>query len=151
MSMSWEEAVRRIAAGEDTEAVLDEKSAAERAEFIEWLRREAGDEAADRHLAKMREIDTGVYGARGCWAALSLAQRRALAEAERHGGRLDRVGKEYRHSARDQSYKPVYVATVRNLCARELMAWDGGAFMPEDAAVVSERGRFVLKHGGPGA
>jgi hypothetical protein len=32
-------------------------------------------------------------------------------------------------------------ATIRNLCARDLLAWDGGAF------AVTERGRFVLRHG----
>ena len=145
--MTWDEALKRIAAGEDTLAVLDEKSNAEQAEFVAWLRRESGDQAAERHLAKMREIDTGIYRARGTWHALTVSQRRILAEAAQHGGRVDRVGKEYRHANRDQPYRSVYAATIRNLCARDLMAWDGGAFDPEAAAVVTERGRFVLEHG----
>jgi hypothetical protein len=28
-----------------------------------------------------------------------------------------------------------------------LLAWDGGALDPEKAAVITERGLFVLKHG----
>jgi hypothetical protein len=146
--MSWDETMRRIAAGEDVQAVLDEKSERESTEFAEWMRTKQGrPDLADKYLARVREIETGVYGARACWHALSLAQRRILIEANQHGGRLDRVGKEYRHKARNQPYKPVYVATVRNLCERDLMAWDGGAFDPEAAAIVTERGRFVLKHG----
>lgn len=148
MSMSWNEALRRIASGEDVEAVLDEKSGQENAAFVEWMRTEQGrPDLAESYLVRVRDIETGVHGARGCWHALSLAQRRILAEADRNGGRLERAGKEYRHGARNQPYKPVYVATIRNLCSRDLMAWDGGAFDPEAAVVVTERGRFVLKHG----
>lgn len=147
MTMSWEEALRRIRAGEDVQAVLDQRLADERDEFVAWLREEAGDEAAERHLVKVRDIDTGVYGARMCWQSISYAQRRALSDAHKHGGRFDRVGKQYRDRDRNQPYKPVYVSTVRSLCARELMAWDGGALDPEAAAVVTERGRFVLEHG----
>jgi hypothetical protein len=147
MRMSWDEAVKRIAAGEDIEAVLDERSAAEAASFVGYLRSEGRPDLADKHQALVREIDTGIYGARATWHALSVAQRRTLAEAASSGGRVDRVGKDYRHKNRNQPYKPVYVATIRNLCARDLMSWDGGAFDPEAVAVVTERGRFVLKHG----
>ena len=139
--------MRRIANGEDVEAVLDEQAAADNAEFVAYMRSCGRPDLADNYLAKVREIDSGVYGARVTWSALSMAQRRALQEANLYGGVVERVGKQYRHKARQQPYKPVYVATIRNLCARDLMAWDGGAFDPEAAAVVTERGRFVLKHG----
>ena len=39
------------------------------------------------------------------------------------------------------------VKTIRNLADRGLLAWDGGAFDPEAAAIPTERGRFVAKHG----
>lgn len=97
--------------------------------------------------AKMRDLDSGVMGAQSTWHSISATQRRALTEAAEHGGKLVRVGKEYRHGARNQPYKPIYVKTVRNLCSRDLLAWDGGAFDPESAAVVTERGLFVLSHG----
>jgi hypothetical protein len=42
--------------------------------------------------------------------------------------------------------KPIYARTLRNLCARNLMAWDGGAFDPEAVAVITENGRFVYQH-----
>lgn len=43
------------------------------------------------------------------------------------------------------------LATVRNLAARGLVDWDGGAFDPERRAVISELGRFVLAKGRPGS
>lgn len=128
----WTQIVRRMQAGEDLEALLDEAQAKDNAEFVAWLRQEAGDEAADRHLAKMREIDTGIYGARNAWASLSPAQRRVLTMAADH----PQVKRGWPHVA---------IATLRNLCARDLLAWDGGAFDPEAAAVITERGRFVLR------
>ena len=146
-SISWDDAIRRIASGEDAEAVLDEKLAAETSDFVNYLRSIGRPDLAESHLARVREIDSGVYGARNTWHSISVAQRQALAEAAEHGGRLDRVGKEYRHKGARPD-RPIYVATVRNLCSRALMAWDGGAFDPEAAAVITERGVFILKRGG---
>lgn len=145
--MSWVEVARRINAGEDILAVLEERDLQDRAHFAAMLLALGGQEALDKHLAKMRDIDLGIIHARMVWHSISAAQRRALVDASTHGGRLDRVGKEYRHRDRHQPYRPIYVATVRNLCARELMAWDGGAFDPEAAAVLTERGTFILRHG----
>ncbi|HZT90373.1 MAG TPA: hypothetical protein VFA12_20700 [Stellaceae bacterium] len=96
---------------------------------------------------RYRDIELGLDGARSTWHSISAAQRRALKAAAEHGGRLERVGKQYRHRDRHQPYRPIYVATLRNLCARDLTAWDGGAFDPEGAVVVTERGLFVLRHG----
>ena len=127
----------------------DERDQPQRAAFVAYLQSDGHAVAADDYLAKMREIDNGISGARGCWAAMTATQRRALTEANIHGGRLDRDGKGYRHASRNQPYRPIYAASVRNLCRRDLMAWDGGAFDPEASAVVTERGRFVLKHGEP--
>lgn len=47
----------------------------------------------------------------------------------------------------DTIAKAARLDTVRNLAARELVAWDGTAFDPEARAVLSERGRFVVRHG----
>lgn len=145
MGRSWDEALRRIAAGEDIEAVLEEKAAHEVADFVAYLRSEGKTDAADRYLAKVREINSGVYGARNTWHSISPAQRRVLLEVNEHGGRVERVGKQYRH--RSQNHKPIYAATIRNLCTRDLMAWDGGIFDPEAIAVLTERGWFVIRHG----
>lgn len=95
--------------------------------------------------AKQREYRLGIYSAKMTWHSISPAQRRALLDTERHGGRLTREGKEYRHRDRHQPYRPIRIATVRNLAARELLAWDGGAFDPEGSAVLTEHGQFVVK------
>ena len=100
--------------------------------------------------AKMRDIESGVYGARSAWHSISHAQRTALRYAESVGGRLVRSSLRPRYisvALTPDAEKPIGIKTVRNLCAHDLMAWDGGAFNPEGAAVVTERGRFVLKHG----
>lgn len=115
--------------------------------FRETLLAEGGPEALAYYDAKMKEIALGITTARNCWHSISLVQRFALQEAAKYGGRFDRVGKEYRHSRRNQSYRPIYLRTVKGLCAHELMAWDGGVPDPEAAAVITERGLFVLKHG----
>ena len=87
-------------------------------------------------------------GAVRTWRRLSHTQRRALAEAQLHGGRLELVGREYRHGARHQPYVPIHAATVSRLCQLELMGWErwGDPLDYDGAAVVTERGRFVLAH-----
>lgn len=145
--MDWNEALRRIRAGEDVQAVLDEKDRIENADFVAYLRREGRPDLAEHYLARIKDIESGVYGARNCWHALSKAQRTALAVAQEQGGRLQRCGKEYRVRDRIWHHQPIRVATMRNLCARDLMTWEGGAFDPEAVVVLTERGRFVLKHG----
>lgn len=92
----------------------------------------------------MRDLDTGVTGARNCWHSISPAQRLALTVADQHGGRLTREGKAYYLRYGGVPYRPIYARTVRGLCGRDLMAWDGGLPDPELSAVVTERGRFVL-------
>lgn len=86
-----------------------------------------------------------------CWHSISPAQRRALQYAAANEGRLERSFLSKRYICRDplspDSETPIRVRTIRNLCARDLLAWDGGAFDPEAAAVITERGLFVLKHG----
>ena len=108
---------------------------------------EAGVSQLAEFDAAMRDVRSGVAQARNIWHSISPAQRRALTAASEHGGRLTREGREYRHRDRHQPYRPIHVAILRPLCERNLMAWDGGAFDPEGAAVITEHGLFVLKHG----
>lgn len=101
--------------------------------------------AAARLRLELRNVELGITQARATWSALSEAQRRVLTTAVTQG-RFQRVGKQYRQSSqRAQATKPIYAPTMRNLCARDLMAWDGGAFDPEAAAVITEHGRFVYR------
>lgn len=147
-----EELMRRIRNGEDVTHLLDIKRVEDRAEFRSFMLEEAktnplAGPALARFDQAMRDLDSGELGARSMWHSISSTQRRVLSGVARHGGRLERVGKEYRASSgHHQSYVPAYVATIRPLCLRGLMAWNGGAFDPEAAAVITERGRFVLAH-----
>lgn len=102
--------------------------------------------------AKMKRIENGIDGAERAWHSISETQRLALEFAATVGGRLVRSTLRPRRYVCGPDYltappKPIYTKTVRNICSRELMAWDGGAFEPEGAAVITERGLFVLKHG----
>lgn len=133
--------------GESVDDWFDRPSREDRQRFREFLIAEGRPDILAQYDEQMRLSDLGITGARMCWHSISLAQRWALTEAAKHGGRLERIGKEYRHRDRHQPYRPIYLRTVRNLCARELLAWDGGIPDPEAAAVVTERGLFVLKHG----
>ncbi len=98
----------------------------------------------------MREIANGVLGARATWHSLSSVQRFVLrtmasgsylSRAIRSKTQYDAVGR-----------APVVLnicrlSTVRKLCAHGLIHVNGGATDPEAAFVVTERGRFVWRHG----
>ncbi|ACL60543.1 hypothetical protein [Methylobacterium nodulans] len=102
----------------------------------------------------LRDVETGVSQARSAWHSISPAQRRVL-EALGDGRRLVREGSSrtvYEAHGKPHALRRVArLATVRNLAARGLVDWDGGAFDPERRAVLSERGRFVLAKGRPGS
>src|SRR5689334_10700805 len=92
-----------------------------------------------------RQTELGIDGARGCWHALSDAQRRVLtllgdgrwlAYAPASRTRFDALGEP--HGLSNVCGAP----TLRNLMARELVVWASPR-----KAVITERGRFVLKHG----
>lgn len=92
--------------------------------------------------AKLHDIRTGVDGARSTWAALSKTQRNVMTHLS-GGGHL------IRSTARGNFYfcDPTYGAscgapTVRHLMSRELIGWEAGRKVQ-----LTERGRFVLKHG----
>ena len=98
--------------------------------------------------ANLKEVATGRTGARGTWHALSEPQRRMLRVAAAHRRLRRSPGSRSRYDAcgglGDAEGNVGGIATVRNLIARELLTCDGGAFDPEAAVVISERGRFVL-------
>jgi hypothetical protein len=99
----------------------------------------------------MKDIDTGVMGARSTWSALSQTQRAVLRGATEGDGRAKQdPDNSFRFTMKVRMGCVIAIRrpTILNLCARELMAWDGGAFNPEGAAVITERGRFTLAHGG---
>lgn len=103
--------------------------------------------------ARLRDVRLGFCSAQGTWHALSAAQRRVL-QAMGEGRRLvRRHAPSTRYDAvggrADAIADLCRVATVRNLASRELVAWEGGAFDPEAKAVLTERGRFILRYGPP--
>lgn len=117
-------------------------------ESVRDLLREAGRPDLVAELdANLREVANGRASARGCWSALSDAQREALKLAERYG----RIR---RRSLRPCEYgggngqpgpsRPVRLLTIRKLIRHELLACEGGTFDPEKVLTITERGRFVL-------
>jgi hypothetical protein len=110
-----------------------------RPDIVEWLD------------ARLRDIDLGLTGARSTWHSISEAQRRVLVLVTSRNRRLvRRSGSKTLYDAVGQDgtvEKAAGILTVRNLASRSLLAWDGGAFDPEAAAVMTEQAQFVVKHG----
>jgi hypothetical protein len=154
--MDWNEVCRRIADGEDVTHVLDMKSADDRARFRAFLMEEEKTNPRARDALasfdqSMKDLDTGVSGAQSTWSALSQAQRAVLQEATEGDGRATQDPhnpNRFTMKVRMGCVIAIRRPTIRALCERELMAWDGGAFNPEAAAVITERGRFAVTHGG---
>jgi hypothetical protein len=99
---------------------------------------------------QMKELDSGISGARGCWHALSSKQRfilrlmgqgRYLSRSLRSPAQFDAFGRS------PAMLDVCRLATARKLCAHGLIHVNGGAIDPEDSFVITERGSFVLKHG----
>lgn len=101
-------------------------------------------------VARLRDIRLGLDAARNCWHSISSAQRRVLlllAEG--------RVLVRPPHSrTRCHAIGPPHalgdvcsIATARALCKHELLACDGVLLDPERRMVLTERGRFVVRHG----
>lgn len=129
---------------------LDAKFARQREDVRQMLRDSGRDDLVADFDRKMREIDTGIYGARCTWESISDAQRRVLMAMAKDGGALWQSmmnPNAYHMRIAPGEAKRVGRATVRALAARELLAWDGGAFTPEAKAIITERGLFVVRHG----
>lgn len=101
----------------------------------------------------MKDIDTGVTGARSAWHSISVAQRRALLlladgyELRREPYSRTKYEGYCANRKRDALGYVCSIGTVRALCARELAHVNGGAMDPEKSIVVTERGKFIVKHG----
>lgn len=124
---------------------LDRESARQ-TEAVRKMLRDAGrdDLVADLD-AKLRDIRLGLDSARAAWSALSSAQRRVM-EIMETGRYLVRAhASRTRFEAHGEPHAIANVcgdATVRNLMHRDLVGWEAGRKI-----VLTERGRFVLKHG----
>jgi hypothetical protein len=107
-------------------------------------------EELDRNL---REVDNGIAGAKATWHSISAAQRRALTiladgyELRRASYSRTKYDGYCAARKRDALGYTCPIGTVRALCARELAHVNGGALDPEKVIVVTERGKFVVKHG----
>jgi hypothetical protein len=153
---TWEQSLARITAGEPVEDVLDEQHAADRAHLRSVLADmgKRGIEAMAQYDEAMRNLDLGITRARMLWHSISEAQRRAVVILCESGGRAVRrddgpgiISGIY--TLPDSRTPLCRVSTLRMLCRHDLLAWDGGAFDPEAAAVLTERGTFTMRHGRP--
>lgn len=136
---------------------LDRESR-DRTERVKAMLREEGrPELADQLDQKIKDIDSGVQGARSTWHSISDTQRRVLLLLAGGSQRqLARAGDVYSIRGSGTADDPAKLIrtgirrpTVRALASRGLLEWTGGAFDPEAAAVLTEQARFVLKHGRP--
>lgn len=101
---------------------------------------------------RLKDIRTGLDGARSTWHSISAAQRRVLEIME--PGRVlmmpPHTKTRYNAIGLPCAIGDVCsLATVRALLAHELVACDGGVFTPERKIVLTERGHFTLKYGRP--
>jgi hypothetical protein len=110
-----------------------------------------GESALADHDERIRLIRNGQAGAWAVWHSISDAQRRALEAAGRHKQLAREPGSRTFFGARgglgDAERRVARLGTIRNLIARGLLACEGGAYDPEAVVLITERGRFVLKHG----
>ena len=130
---------------------LDREWLASQERVREMLREKGREDLVADFDRDMRDIETGVMHAKSVWHSISPAQRAVLAHFRLTGSnRLRRAAGGYVVDGPGlPPPRPIRLSTLRNLAARGLVDWDGGAFDPEAAAVLSEQGRFVLAKGRP--
>jgi hypothetical protein len=113
---------------------LDRESR-ERTEVVRSLLRDSGKVVALQDFdRRLRENVLGLTGARSAWHSLSIAQRQALQAAGIGNGKL-------------VPGRGFGLLTLRALSQRGLLHCSGPIRDPEAEFVVTERGRFVLRHG----
>lgn len=131
--------------------IIDHDSAERTRRVRQFLMEEGRPDLLREFDDDMKKLRLGITGAQNCWHSLSAAQRRTIETLAAGRYRLARtLGSINFYDASGEPYALARVAglkTVRNLAARELLDWDGTADDPERAAVLSDRGRFVLAHG----
>lgn len=126
---------------------LDRKSRETRAKVRAMLQHRP-DLLAD-YDRQMKELDNGIAGAKGCWHALSNAQRRvliAMGEGRDLRRSIDNPGM-YDACGRGCVLNVCRLPTARRLCEHRLIHVNGGATDPEAEFVLTERGAFVLRWG----
>lgn len=131
-----------------TEDDLDRDLARREARLREVLKDHPAELA--EYDASMKNLRLGITGAKSAWQALSEHQRIIVQQMAKTGGRLEKMPGGTRYTltrAWGRGSPRILVPTVRALVARRLLDLDGGAMDPEFAAVLSEHGSFVVKHG----
>lgn len=131
---------------------LEEQCHEQQARTRQFLLEQGRPDLASDLDASLKDVRTGVSGARGTWRALSKVQRDILRTLHDTGHKLvrtpslrtfyDAVG-----GNADAISKAAGIRTVRNLCRRELLTCDGTLTDPERRVVLTDHGRFVLRHG----
>jgi hypothetical protein len=99
---------------------------------------------------RIRDIRMGLDGARNCWHSISSRQRYVLGMMARGYSIQRAIRKPTLYDAHGRARVVLSVCrikTMRALCAHELAHVDGGATDPEAKFVITERGRFVYRHG----
>lgn len=122
---------------------FDGEMARRDAEFRAFMQAEGHLQALADYDARMRDIRSGVDGARNTWDSLTDPQRNALVAIKWAAGRARRVRLRYVAGPTDFGAKTVFA-----LQRRELVEWDGG-LDPSASVVLTERGLFVITRGGP--
>ena len=137
------EMMRRIGNGEDIEAVLDEAANDQSAAVLRVLIAEGRPDLADELQAKLREIRLGITEAQATWSAMTSAQRAIMLNVAECGRLVkDRNATFSRYSNENETCRPVYLRSINPLVRRRLLDWDQWPH-----CVITERGRFVVKHG----
>lgn len=113
---------------EDVLQKIERESRASTARVLDILHDMGRPDLAGELERNLRDVRSGVSSARNIWHSISPAQRRALVAF-----------------AAGATTCPL--RTARPLCARDLLACDGGLLDPEARFALTEHGRFVLAHG----
>lgn len=136
-------------------AAFERHERSQQARLVAFFIEKGRPDLAEDYMAKLRDIELGIDGARGTWHALSPAQRRTL-ESLGDGRSLCRAsGSRTQYDAiandrtadLDSDFGICRLPTARNLASRELIVVAGGATDPERRFVITERGLFIIEHG----
>jgi hypothetical protein len=129
---------------------LEQESARRRALVRQVIREHGRPELLAEYDRDMHDLDLGLTGARAAWHSISPAQRRVM-EALEPGRTLVRARwSSRRYDAIGSPHATASLcglATVYNLVRRDLLQWDGPETDFNAKAILTERGRFVLKRG----
>jgi hypothetical protein len=137
---------------EDALHELERRDRESHRRFRQMLLDEGHADVLEEYDARMRDVATGVDGARRTWDALTPPQRRVLAMMLEHKCLVRRPGSATLYDAHEPYLaKACGLRTVRNLIARDLLACAGGALDPEARLELNhELGKFVLDRGRDG-